>query len=147
MVPHLQGRLLVCCLVSPCITLPTPCLCCFVQNGLRPNSRIMYRFFTSHLPMMNEQDQLACEQKKSLSLLLRPSLSSARPCLFSVLQWWKICVKAQHLPFVCSLCLTCSRLFAALSSFFACFPVRRDLCHLSRFLGFLYSTLPRCPLC
>ena len=29
-----------------------------VQKGLRPNSRIMYRFFTSHQPMMNEQDQV-----------------------------------------------------------------------------------------
>ena len=28
-----------------------------VHKGLRPNSRIMYRFFTSHQPMMNEQDQ------------------------------------------------------------------------------------------
>ena len=24
-----------------------------VQKGLRPNSRIMYRFFTTHQPMMN----------------------------------------------------------------------------------------------
>ena len=29
-----------------------------VHKGLRPNSRIMYRFFTSHQPMMNEQDQV-----------------------------------------------------------------------------------------
>ena len=29
-----------------------------VHKGLRPNSRIMYRSFTSHQPMMNEQDQV-----------------------------------------------------------------------------------------
>ena len=29
-----------------------------MHKGLRPNSRIMYRFFTSHQPMMNEQDQV-----------------------------------------------------------------------------------------
>ena len=29
-----------------------------VHKGLRPNSRIMYRSFNSHQPMMNEQDQV-----------------------------------------------------------------------------------------
>ena len=43
-----------------------------VQKGLRPNSRIMYRFFTSHQPMMNEQDQVTwtnwpASKKKALA--------------------------------------------------------------------------------
>ena len=55
-----------------------------VHKGLRPNSRIMYRFFTSHQPMMNEQDQvymnqLACEQKKNT--LWRSLVSAALPLL------------------------------------------------------------------
>ena len=46
-----------------------------VHKGLRPNSRIMYRFFTSHQPMMNEQDQVTwtnwLASKKKILLLLR----------------------------------------------------------------------------
>ena len=43
-----------------------------VHKGLRPNSRIMYRFFTSHQPMMNEQDQVTwtnwpASKKKTLT--------------------------------------------------------------------------------
>ena len=42
-----------------------------MHKGLRPNSRILYRFFTSHQPMMNEQDQVTwtnwpASKKKSL---------------------------------------------------------------------------------
>ena len=52
-----------------------------VHKGLRPNSRIMYRFFTSHQPMLNEQDQVTwtnwpASKKKSEGFQrgLKPSL-------------------------------------------------------------------------
>ena len=50
-----------------------------VQKGLRPNSNIMYSFFISHQPMMNEQDQVtwtnwpASKKKDCPGLFASPS--------------------------------------------------------------------------
>ena len=57
-----------------------------VHKGLRPNSRIMYRFFTSHQPMMNEQDQVTwtnwpASKKKSSQLVYRATQDDPRPAL------------------------------------------------------------------
>ena len=60
-----------------------------VQKGLRPNSRIMYRFFTSHQPMMNEQDQVTwtnwpASKKKCCCFLARAPGSLAGGFLVAV---------------------------------------------------------------
>ena len=61
-----------------------------VQKGLRPNSRIMYRFFTSHQPMMNEQDQVTWTNwpasKKKRAILAERRSQKNKDLVFR-LQW------------------------------------------------------------
>ena len=61
-----------------------------VHKGLRPNSRIMYSFFTSHQPMMNEQDQVTWTNwpasKKKKGSVVGLALVSFVSCCFLVIQ-------------------------------------------------------------
>ena len=129
-VPLLQGRLSVCCLVSPCITLPTPCLCYFGPRWLR--LVLVFSPFCSGWKICVKAQHFLPLSAPSAFFARFSSLSS----LLSSVSGRSVSRHSASLT-LCSFCLIC-------------FPGRRDLCSGTApvSLGcFLLSTLPRCPLC